>query len=100
MTRDWKLIRAVLLKEPLDGRSEREVLHHLMICRDRGLIRGDLLVNGVGEPAEFLLEEITNQGHEMAARLSDLDRLEAALATLDAQGLGAEEDLLMRLLAQ
>ena len=100
MTRDWKLIRAILLKAPLDGWSQREILHHLMICTDRGLIRGTMLINGVGEPAEFLLDDITNQGHEMAARLSDLDRLEAALATLDAQGLGAQEDLLMRLLAQ
>ena len=100
MKREWKLIRAILIGAPLDSWSTPTVLGHYLLCQDRHLIDGSAVVDAGNQPVEYRLEKLSAEGQEMAARLQDEQRLDNALATLDAQGVGHVEEFVLRLVAQ
>jgi len=100
MTRDWKLIRAILVGAPLDRWNTPTVLGHYLLCQDKHLVEGSAVFDAGHIPVEYRLERLSAEGQEMATRLQDEQRLDSALATLDAQGVGHVDEFVLKLLEQ
>lgn len=101
MKRDWKLIRAILLQEPKDGWDGPTIVHHRVLCAERGLT-GEITLQDhegykvVSGPGLFL----TKEGQRIADALTNAEDLDAVLNRLDRLHLGHSEEIILSLMRE
>jgi hypothetical protein len=104
MHRDWTLIRAILVA---DTRAQAEyspeaLNHHQLLVIEAGYVLRIAIAPGtLGSPRiPAYQDQITDLGHEIAAKLHNADDLKAVLECCRAAGVGTVSEIVYLLMAE